>query len=115
MSIAGKLTEARDIVQLLGAPQGLGGYKEGTLTNGLRDKSGKCVIVFDEVEKADPHIWQSLLTFFDEGIVTEADGTRHDATGCILVATSNLGYKDAISAFRLFDIAQEDALALASG
>jgi len=108
----GKLTESRDIVQLLGAPQGLVGYKEGTLTNGLRDKGGRCVIVFDEVEKADPHIWQSLLTFFDEGIVTEADGTRHDATGCILVATSNLGYKDAISAFRLFDIAQEDALAL---
>jgi ATP-dependent Clp protease ATP-binding subunit ClpA len=108
----GKLTEARDIVQLLGAPQGLVGYKEGTLTNGLREKGGRCVIVFDEVEKANPHIWQSLLTFFDEGIVTEADGTRHDATCCILVATSNLGFAEAITAFRLFDIAPEDAQAL---
>lgn len=108
----GKLTEPRDIVQLLGAPQGLVGYKEGALTNGLRDKGGRCIIVFDEAEKADPHIWQSLLTFFDEGIVTEADGTRYDATGCILVATSNLGYKDAISAFRLFDVKAEDAQAL---
>lgn len=108
----GKLTDSRDIVQLLGAPQGLVGYKEGVLTNGLRDKGGRCVIIFDEAEKADPHIWQSLLTFFDEGIVTEADGTRYDATGCILVATSNLGYKEAISAFRLFEIRPEDAQAL---
>ena len=54
------------------------------------------MIVFDEAEKAHPKIWQSLLTFFDEGIVTEADGTRYDATGCILIATSNLGYREAI-------------------
>jgi ATP-dependent Clp protease ATP-binding subunit ClpA len=87
----GRLREPRDIVQLLGAAQGLVGYKEGRLTNGLRDKP-RAVILLDEAEKADPGIWQSLLTFFDEGVVHEADGTEHDATGCILVATSNLGY-----------------------
>jgi ATP-dependent Clp protease ATP-binding subunit ClpA len=87
----GRLREPRDIVQLLGAAQGLVGYKEGRLTNGLRDKP-RAVILFDEAEKADPSIWQSLLTFFDEGVVHEADGTEYDATGCILVATSNLGY-----------------------
>jgi ATP-dependent Clp protease ATP-binding subunit ClpA len=108
----GRLTEQRDIVQLLGAPQGLVGYREGVLTNGLRDKGGRCVIIFDEAEKANRHIWQSLLTFFDEGIVTEADGTRYDATGCILVATSNLGYKEAGEAFGLFDLSHEDAHAL---
>ncbi len=105
----GRFTEPRDIVQLLGAPQGLVGYKEGALTNGLREKGGRCVILFDEAEKANPQIWQSLLTFFDEGIVTEADGTRYDATGCVLIATSNLGYKDAVQAFRLFEIDPEDA------
>lgn len=108
----GKFTEPRDIVQLVGAPQGLVGYKEGVLTNGLREKGSRCVIVFDEAEKANPQIWQSLLTLFDEGIVTEADGTRYDATGCLLVATSNLGYKEAVQAFRLFEIAPEDAEAL---
>jgi len=108
----GKFTEPRDIVQLLGAPQGLVGYKEGVLTNSLREKGGRCVIVFDEAEKANPHIWQSLLTLFDEGIVTEADGTRYDATGSLLVATSNLGYKEAVQAFRLFEIEPEDAEAL---
>jgi ATP-dependent Clp protease ATP-binding subunit ClpC len=70
------------------------------------------VIVFDEAEKANPHIWQSLLTLFDEGIVTEADGTRYDATGSLLVATSNLGYKEAVQAFRLLEIEPEDAEAL---
>ena len=87
----GKLTEARDIVQLVGAPHGLVGYKEGALTNGFRDKGNRCIVLFDEAEKADPKIWQSLLTFFDEGIVTEADGTLYDATGCILVANLEPG------------------------
>ena len=104
----GKLTEARDIVQLVGAPHGLVGYKEGALTNGFRDKGNRCIVLFDEAEKADPKIWQSLLTFFDEGIVTEADGTLYDATGCILVATSNLGYKEATQKFHLFDASAEE-------
>ena len=99
----GALKEGRDIVQLLGAPQGLKGYKEGALTNGLRDKGNRCVILFDEVEKAHPEVWQSLLQLFDEGVVIEADGTQYDATGCVLVATSNLGYKEAIAKFNLFE------------
>jgi ATP-dependent Clp protease ATP-binding subunit ClpA len=108
----GKLKEGRDIVQLLGAPQGLVGYKEGALTNGFRDKGASCIVLFDEAEKAHPDIWQALLTFFDEGIVTEADGTLYDATGCILIATSNLGYKEATDVFRLYDISAEDARAM---
>ncbi len=103
----GAFTEKRDIVQLLGAPQGLVGYKEGQLTQGLREKP-RSVILFDEAEKANAHIWQSLLPFFDEGIVREADGTEYDATGCILVATSNLGYEDAMAKFNLLDVAPED-------
>lgn len=98
----GNFKEPRDIVQLLGAPQGLVGYKEGQLTNGLREKP-RSVILFDEAEKAHREVWQSLLPLFDEGIVREADGTEHDATNCILIATSNLGYKDAIEEFHLWE------------
>jgi ATP-dependent Clp protease ATP-binding subunit ClpA len=98
----GNFTERRDIVQLLGAPQGLVGYKEGQLTNGLREKP-RSVILFDEAEKADPEVWQSLLPLFDDGIVREADGTEHAATNCILIATSNLGYKEAIQEFNLWE------------
>lgn len=98
----GNFTEKRDIVQLLGGPQGLVGYKEGQLTNGLREKP-RSVILFDEAEKAHPEVWQSLLPLFDDGIVREADGTEHAATECILVATSNLGYKEAIQEFNLWE------------
>ncbi len=98
----GNFTEPRDIVQLLGAPQGLVGYKEGQLTNGLKEKP-RAVILFDEAEKADPQIWQSLLPLFDEGIVREADGTEYDATECIVIATSNLGYGEAITNFQLWE------------
>lgn len=91
----GAFAEKRDIVQLTGAAQGLVGYKEGQLTNGLRDKP-RSVVLFDEAEKAHHEIWQSLLPLFDEGLVREADGTEFDATGCILVATSNHGYAEAV-------------------
>jgi hypothetical protein len=97
----GNFQDRRDLVQLIGASQGLVGYKEGQLTNGLREKP-RSVILFDEAEKADPAIWQSLLPLFDEGLVREADGTEYDATGCVLIATSNLGYDKAIQKFDIW-------------
>jgi ATP-dependent Clp protease ATP-binding subunit ClpA len=95
-----------DIIQLVGARQGLVGYKQGLLTNGLRDKP-RAVVLFDEAEKAHEQVWQSLLSFFDEGIVREPDGTQYDATGCVLVATSNLGYKEAMQQFDLWQATPE--------
>ncbi len=103
----GNFTEPRDIVQLLGAPQGLVGYKEGQLTNGLKEKP-RAVILFDEAEKANPQLWQSLLPLFDEGFVREADGTEYDATECIVIATSNLGYGEAIERFQLWEREADD-------
>ncbi len=107
----GSFVDKRDIVQLLGAAQGLVGYKEGQLTNGLREKP-RSVILFNEAEKADPHIWQSLLPLFEDGIVREADGTEYDATSCIVAATSNLGYKEAIQQLRLWDVSPEQRVEL---
>jgi ATP-dependent Clp protease ATP-binding subunit ClpA len=91
-----------DIVQLLGAAQGLVGYKEGQLTNGLREKP-RSVILFDEAEKAHKQIWQSLLPLFDDGVVRDADGTEYDATGCIIICTSNKGYQEAAEKFDLWN------------
>ncbi len=102
----GSFVERRDIVQLLGAPQGLVGYKEGQLTNGLREKP-RSVILFDEAEKADRHIWQSLLPLFEDGVVREADGTEADATGCIVIATSNKGYQEALAEVALWQEPEE--------
>lgn len=86
-----------DIVQLIGAAQGLVGYGEGQLTNGLREKP-RSVILFDEAEKAEKSIWQSLLPLFDEGLVRDPAGAVFDATQCILIATSNKGYSEAVDA-----------------
>ena len=102
-----------DIIQLVGARQGLVGYKQGQLTNGLRDKP-RAVVLFDEAEKAHEQVWQSLLSFFDEGIVREPDGTEYDATRCILVATSNLGYKEAMRQFDLWQATPEQQEAVHS-
>jgi ATP-dependent Clp protease ATP-binding subunit ClpA len=98
----GNFVNEWDVVQLLGAAQGLKGYKEGQLTNGLREKP-KAVILFDEAEKAHERIWQSLLPLFEGGFVREADGTLYDATQCILVLTSNKGYKEAAERFDVWD------------
>jgi ATP-dependent Clp protease ATP-binding subunit ClpA len=101
-----RFKDKEDIVQLVGARQGLVGYKEGRLTNGLREKP-RAVILFDEVEKAHKEIWQSLLTFLDDGIVFEADGTEYNARNCIFVGTSNAGYKEAIERFHLWQLDRE--------
>jgi ATP-dependent Clp protease ATP-binding subunit ClpB len=77
------------------------------LTNGLKEKP-RSIILFDEAEKADKSIWQSLLPLFDEGIVREADGTQYDATGCILLATSNKGYAEAIESLNVWERNWED-------
>jgi len=101
----GKLTDQHDVVQLIGARQGLVGYKEGQLTNALRDRP-ESVILFDEAEKAHRQVWQSLLPLFQEGTVQEADGTEHDATRCIIVATSNKGYQEAIERYDPFSASE---------
>jgi ATP-dependent Clp protease ATP-binding subunit ClpA len=91
-----------DIAQLIGAAQGLVGYGEGQLTNGLKEKP-QSVILFDEAEKADRAIWQNLLPLFDEGLVRDPAGAEYDATQCILVATSNVGYSEAAAKFDVWN------------
>lgn len=91
------------IFQMIGAPQMYKGYKEGQLTNALRDKP-RAIILFDEAEKARSKVWQSLLPLFAEGLVREPDGTEYDATGCIIVLTSNLGYDKAMEKFDLWQM-----------
>jgi ATP-dependent Clp protease ATP-binding subunit ClpC len=74
----------------IGAPPGYVGYGEGKLTNGLRDKP-ECVVLFDEIEKAHTEVFDALLRFSDEGLISDPAGPVRDGTRCILVMTTNAG------------------------
>ncbi len=74
----------------IGAPPGYVGYGEGKLTNGLRDKP-ECVVLFDEIEKAHIQVFDALLRFADEGIISDPAGPVRDGRKCIIVMTTNAG------------------------
>ncbi len=73
----------------VGAPPGYIGYGEGKLTNGLRDKP-RSVVLFDEVEKAHPQVFDALLRFIDEGQIDDPAGPIRDGSACIIIMTSNV-------------------------
>jgi ATP-dependent Clp protease ATP-binding subunit ClpC len=84
-----------DAAKLLGSAPGYVGYKEsGLLVRGL-DKKPESVILFDEIEKAHPRVYDVLLQLLDEGFITGSDGKKRDATKCLIIFTSNIGVKSA--------------------
>lgn len=84
-----------DVSKLLGSAPGYVGYKEsGLLVKGLAKKP-ETVVLFDEIEKAHPKIYDVLLQLLDEGFVTGSDGKKVDATKALIIFTSNIGVKEA--------------------
>ena len=84
-----------DVAKLLGSAPGYVGYKEsGLLVKGL-DKKPESVILFDEIEKAHPRVYDVLLQLLDEGFITGSDGKKRDATKCLVIFTSNIGVRSA--------------------
>lgn len=83
--------ERHSVSRLLGAPPGYVGYEEGgTLTEAVRRRPYQ-VILFDEVEKAHPDVFNLFLQVFDEGQLTDSQGHRVSFRNTILIMTSNLG------------------------
>lgn len=83
--------EKFSVSRLLGAPPGYVGYDEGgQLTEQVRRKP-YCVLLFDEVEKAHPDVFNILLQILDDGRVTDAQGKTVDFKNTIIILTSNLG------------------------
>ena len=77
--------------RLFGAPPGYVGYEEGgQLTEAVRRRPYR-VILFDEIEKAHPEIWNSLLQILDDGRLTDGQGHVVDFRNTVLIMTSNLG------------------------
>jgi len=83
--------EAHTVARLIGAPPGYVGYEEGgQLTEAVRRKPYS-VILFDEVEKAHPQVFNIFLQIFDEGRLTDGRGRTVNFKNTIIILTSNLG------------------------
>ncbi|HET7010151.1 MAG TPA: AAA family ATPase [Anaerolineales bacterium] len=83
--------EEHTVSRLFGAPPGYVGYEEGgQLTEAVRRRPYR-VILFDEIEKAHPEVWNALLQILDDGRLTDGQGHIVDFRNTVLVMTSNLG------------------------
>jgi len=82
------------VSRLVGAPPGYVGYEEGgQLTEKIRKKPYS-VVLFDEIEKAHPDVFNILLQILDDGILTDAYGRRVNFKNTIIIMTSNAGSRD---------------------
>ena len=83
--------EKHSVARLIGAPPGYVGYDEGgQLTEAVRRKP-YCVVLFDEVEKAHPDVFNVLLQVLDDGRITDSAGKTVDFKNTIIIMTSNIG------------------------
>jgi len=83
--------EKHAVSRLIGAPPGYVGYEEGgQLTEAVRRRP-YAVVLFDEVEKAHPDVFNVMLQILDDGRVTDGQGRTVDFTNTILILTSNIG------------------------
>jgi ATP-dependent Clp protease ATP-binding subunit ClpC len=83
--------EQHTVSRLFGAPPGYVGYEEGgQLTEAVRRRPYQAVL-FDEIEKAHPEVWNSLLQILDDGRMTDGQGHTVDFRNTVIIMTSNLG------------------------
>ncbi|MFC1644961.1 ATP-dependent Clp protease ATP-binding subunit [Patescibacteria group bacterium] len=86
--------ERHNVSQLLGAPAGYIGYGEGgKLTEKIR-RNPHSIILFDEIEKAHPDVFNILLQILEEGTLTDSEGRKIDFKNTIIILTSNLGTEE---------------------
>ena len=87
-------SEKHNVSRLIGSPPGYVGYGEGgQLTEKVRRRP-YCVVLFDEIEKAHPDIFNTLLQVLDDGHLTDGQGRKVDFKNTIIILTTNLGTRD---------------------
>ncbi len=106
--------EKHAVARLIGAPPGYVGYDEGgQLTEAVRRRP-YAVILFDEIEKAHPDVFNVLLQVMDDGRLTDAKGRTVDFKNTVLIMTSNLGSAflagESLKTERDFDMARESVM-----
>jgi ATP-dependent Clp protease ATP-binding subunit ClpB len=101
--------ERHTVARLIGAPPGYVGYEEGgQLTEAVRRKPYS-VILFDEIEKAHPEVFHTLLQLLDDGRLTDAKGRTVDFKNTIVILTSNIGSEFLLEGIRPDGTLEEDA------
>ncbi len=89
--------EKHSVARLIGAPPGYVGYEEGgALTEAVRRRPYQ-VILFDEIEKAHPDVFNVLLQVLDDGRLTDGQGRTVDFRNTLIIMTSNLGAEYLVS------------------
>ncbi len=89
----GEYQERHTVSRMIGAPPGYVGYDEGgQLTEAVRRRPYR-VVLFDEIEKAHPEVWNSLLQILEDGRLTDGQGHTVDFRNTVIIMTSNLGTK----------------------
>ena len=93
--------EKHSVSKMIGSPPGYVGYEEGGQLSERVRRNPYSVILFDEVEKAHPDVFNILLQVLDDGHITDAQGRKIDFKNTILIMTSNAGAENIISPKRL--------------
>lgn len=83
--------EKHAVSRLVGAPPGYVGYEEGGQLTEVVRRRPYSVVLFDEIEKAHPDVFNILLQLLDDGRITDAQGRTVSFTNCVVIMTSNIG------------------------
>ena len=86
--------EKHAVAKLIGSPAGYVGYEDGGLLTAAVRKTPNCVLLFDEIEKAHPDIFNIFLQMMDYAALTDNHGERADFRNAIIIMTSNAGARD---------------------
>jgi len=89
--------EKHSVSRLVGAPPGYSGYDEGGFLTEAVHRKPYSVVLFDEVEKGHPEVFNVLLQILDEGTLTDSRGIRVDFKNTIIILTTNLGSEEVLA------------------
>ena len=103
-----EFAEGFNISKLIGAPAGYVGYKDANKLTDLVRRKQSSVVLFDEIEKAHPDVFNLLLQVLDEGHLTDAAGKQVNFKNTLIIMTSNLGLKELTQQAKLGFVAEAD-------
>ena len=101
--------EKHSVSKMIGSPPGYVGYEEGGQLSEKVRRNPYSVILFDEIEKAHPDVFNILLQVLDDGHITDAQGRKVDFKQTCIIMTSNAGAQSIVEPKRLGFLSEEDA------
>lgn len=108
-------SERHTVARLVGAPAGYVGYDDGgQLTERVR-RHPYSVVLFDEIEKAHPDVFNILLQILEDGVLTDGHGRKTDFRNCVIILTSNVGASEIASEAVGFAVRGDEQSRMASG